>query len=231
VEISDYGFEDAEEYFENLWDHAVKITEFEETKKKLIEVIEKETLIKEVSPFEAFCLVLKTYLDSFDQKKVGDTVISIMEKNGYKPYQYQLDAVKQAINIIENYNGVIIADVVGLGKTIIACAIAKQLNKRGIVICPPGLVGDNNLKSGWKMYVEQFKLSDWEVRSLGDLENTRDFVKKLDDIEVVLVDEAHRFRNQDTRDYDLLKNICRNKMVILLTATPFNNRPAIFSRC
>ena len=141
VEISDYGFEDAEEYFDTLWNQAVKITEHEETKKKLIDVIEKETLIKEVSPFEAFCLVLKTYLDSFDQKKIGDTVISIMEKNGYKPYRYQLDAVKQALKIIDDYNGVIIADVVGLGKTIIACAIARQLSKRGIVICPPGLVG------------------------------------------------------------------------------------------
>ncbi|KQC10219.1 MAG: helicase [Smithella sp. SDB] len=226
VEIGDYGFEDAEEYFDNLWNEAVKITEYEETKKKLIDVVEKETLIKEVSPFEAFCLILKTYLDSFDQKKVSDTLIAIMEKNGYKPYQYQLDAVKQALNMIENYNGVIIADVVGLGKTIIACAIAKQLNKRGVVICPPGLVGDRNLNSGWKMYVEQFKLIDWEVRSLGDLENTSDFVKKLDDIEVIIVDEAHRFRNQDTKDYDLLKNICRDKIVILLTATPFNNRPA-----
>ena len=141
VEISDYGFEDAEEYFDTLWNQAVKITEHEETKKKLIDVIEKETLIKEVSPFEAFCLVLKTYLDSFDQMKIGDTVISIMEKNGYKPYRYQLDAVKQALKIIDDYNGVIIADVVGLGKTIIACAIARQLSKRGIVICPPGLVG------------------------------------------------------------------------------------------
>ncbi|MFZ2398415.1 MAG: helicase-related protein, partial [Smithella sp.] len=63
-------------------------------------------------------------------------------------------------------------------------------------------------------------------RSLGDLENTLDFVKKIEDIEVVIIDEAHRFRNQDTQDYDLLKNICREKTVILLTATPFNNRPA-----
>jgi superfamily II DNA or RNA helicase/HKD family nuclease len=226
VEISDYGFEDAEEYFDNLWRQATSITEHEETKKRLIEVIERETLIKDVSPFEAFCLILKTYLDAFDQKKVGDSIISLMEKNGYKPYQYQLDAVKQAMKIIDDYNGVIIADVVGLGKTIIACAVAKQLGKRGIVICPPGLVGDRNLNSGWKKYVEQFKLNDWEVRSLGDLENTLDLVKKLDDIEVVIIDEAHRFRNQDTQDYDLLKNICREKTVILLTATPFNNRPA-----
>jgi len=42
---------------------------------------------------------------------------------------------------------------------------------------------------------------------------------------VIIVDEAHRFRNQDTKDYELLKNICREKKVILLTATPFNNRP------
>ncbi|MFZ3105614.1 MAG: DEAD/DEAH box helicase family protein, partial [Smithella sp.] len=226
VEISDYGFEDAEEYFDNLWRQATSITEHEETKKRLIEVIERETLIKDVSPFEAFCLILKTYLDAFDQKKVGDSIITLMEKNGYKPYQYQLDAVKQALKIIDDYNGVIIADVVGLGKTIIACAVAKKLGRRGIVICPPGLVGDRNLNSGWKKYVEQFKLNDWEVRSLGDLENTLDLVKKLDDIEVVIIDEAHRFRNQDTQDYDLLKNICREKTVILLTATPFNNRPA-----
>jgi ERCC4-related helicase len=136
-----------------------------------------------------------------------------------------LDAVKQALTIIENNNGVIIADVVGLGKTIIACSVAKELKKRGIVICPPGIMGDKNKNSGWKKYLEEFKLYDWEVRSLGDLENITDFVTKYKDIEVVIIDEAHRFRNQDTRDYELLKNICRNKIVILLTATPFNNRP------
>ena len=74
-------------------------------------------------------------------------------------------------------------------------------------------------------YTEEFQLYDWEVRSLGDLENITDFVNKAKDIEVVIVDEAHRFRNQDTKDYEYLKNICRNKIVILLTATPFNNRP------
>ncbi len=51
------------------------------------------------------------------------------------------------------------------------------------------------------------------------------FVKNNDDIEIIIVDEAHRFRNPDTKSYELLKNICRNKKVILLTATPFNNKP------
>jgi superfamily II DNA or RNA helicase/HKD family nuclease len=227
VEISDFGFEDAEKYFDELWDEAVKITEFEKAKTELIDIVEKETLVKEITPFEAFVIALKTYLDSFEQREVSDSLIKVLEENGYSAYQYQIDAVKQALAVIDKNNGVIIADVVGLGKTIIACAVARELKKRGIVICPPGLVGDKNKKSGWKKYIEQFKPADyWEVRSLGELENIADFVNAHKDIEVVIIDEAHRFRNQDTKDYEYLKNICRNKIVILLTATPFNNRPA-----
>lgn len=227
VEISDFGFEDAESYFDVLWDDAVQITEHEETKKKLIEIVEKETLIKEITPFEAFALVLKTYLDSYEERGISQSLVKTMEENGYTPYQYQLDAVRQALAVIDKNNGVIIADVVGLGKTVIACSVAKELKKRGIVICPPGIIGDRNKNSGWKKCVEEFGLSreGWEVWSLGDLENIADFVKKHQDIEVVIIDEAHRFRNQDTRDYEVLKNICRDKIVILLTATPFNNRP------
>ncbi len=226
VEIGDYGFEDAEKYFDELWERAVKITEFAECKKKLVEVIQEGTLVRDVTPFEAFVLILKTYLDAYDQKDVGDSLINILEKNGYHPYKYQLDAVKQAVSIIENHNGVIIADVVGLGKTIVACAVAKQLRKRGIVICPPGLIGDRNKKSGWLRYLEEFGLYDWEVRSVGDLENTLEFLNSANDFEVIIVDEAHRFRNQDTLLYEKLKNICREKQVMLLTATPFNNRPS-----
>jgi len=225
VEISDFGFEDAEKYFDALWDEAVKITEDDVIKRRLIEVVEKETLIKDITPFEAYVLVLKTYLDSYEQKEIGQSLIKILEENDYTPYQYQIDAVKHALAIIEKNNGVIIADVVGLGKTIIACAVARELKKRGIVICPPGLVGDKNKNSGWLRYTEEFRLYDWEVRSLGDLENIANFVNRARDIEVVIIDEAHRFRNQDTKDYEYLKNICRNKIVILLTATPFNNRP------
>lgn len=225
VEISDYGFEDAEEYFDALWDEAVKITEDDVIKRRLIQVVEKETLVKDITPFEAFVLVLKTYIDSYEQKDVGQSLIKILEENGYTPYQYQIDAIRQALAIIEKHNGVIIADVVGLGKTIIACAVAQELKKRGIVICPPGLIGDKNKKSGWLRYAEEFRLYDWEVRSIGDLEGIADFVNNARDIDIIIIDEAHRFRNQDTKDYEYLNNICRNKIVILLTATPFNNRP------
>lgn len=225
VEISDYGFADADKYFDALWDEAVKITEEGMAKKKLLEVIENETLVKEITPFEAFVLVLENYISSFDKKEIGQMVIKILEENGYTPYRYQLDAVSQALAIIEKNNGVIIADVVGLGKTVIACAVAKELGERGMVICPPGLVGDKNKKSGWEKYLEEFKLYGWEARSLGDLENIAEFSRKAKDIELIIIDEAHRFRNQDTKDYENLINICRGKIVLLLTATPFNNRP------
>jgi len=63
VEISDYGFKDAEDYFNSLWKIAVPITEDETIKQRLIDLIEKDTLIKDITPFEAFVLVLKNYLD------------------------------------------------------------------------------------------------------------------------------------------------------------------------
>ncbi len=225
VEISDYGINEAEEYFDTLWENAIKIIEDDETKNKLIKIVEKETLIKKVSPFEAFLLVLKTYLESYAHKNISETLIELLTEKGYKPYEYQIDAVKQSLAVIEQNNGVIIADVVGLGKTIIACAVARELRKRGLIICPPGLIGDKNKNSGWKKYTEEFQLHDWEVRSSGDLENIAEFMKMHNDFEVVIIDEAHRFRNQDTQDYDYLRNICRNRIVILLTATPFNNKP------
>lgn len=226
VEISDYGAKETEAYFDALWDDAVKITERDEVKLKLIKVIEKGTLVRKITPFEAYVLALKTYIESFKQEKISPYLIDVLKKNDYTPFTYQLDAVRQALAVIKDNNGVIIADVVGLGKTIIACSVALALRRRGLVICPPGLMGDKNKKSGWRMYLEQFGLHDWEVRSLGDLEATAEYIQDKDDFEVVIVDEVHRFRNQDTRDYEQLKNICRNKIVILLTATPFNNRPA-----
>lgn len=228
VEISDYGTEEAEAYFDKLWNEAIKITEDNITKEKLIEVLEKETLIREISPFEAYVLVLKNYIESFKGRELGQRLVEVLNENGYKEYQYQLDAVKQALSIIEQNNGVIIADVVGLGKTVIASSIALELKKRGIVIAPPGLVGDNSHTEGWNKYLEEFHLTKigWKAFSIGKLEDVLEYLSKTKDIEVVIVDEAHRFRNEDTRSYELLKNICRGKIVILLTATPFNNKPA-----
>jgi len=231
VEISDFGTEEAEKYFDDLWEDSDKITERQEFKDRLLNLIETKTHIAEVTPFEAYALILKNYLDSQSNKKIQD-IGSFLKKKGYVNYKYQTDAVAQALSIIESYNGVIISDVVGLGKSIIASLIAKLLNKRGVIICPPNLIGADDKKSGWQKYKEDFELHNWEIRSLGieNLEKTLDLVRDMAEFEVIIVDEAHRFRNQDTRAYDTLKNICRGKIVVLLTATPFNNSPAdIFS--
>ncbi|WP_372518859.1 helicase-related protein [Candidatus Ruminimicrobiellum ovillum] len=225
VEISDYGTKEANDYFDKLWEDATPITEFQNFKQIILDVLQQDTLIKQLTPYEAFVLIIKTYLDSFKQKKLSEDVLRILADNGYKQYKYQMDAVKQAVSIIEQNNGVIVADVVGLGKTIIACLIAKQLAKRGVVICPPGLIGDDINKTGWTKYLEEFKLHDWKALSRGNLEDSLKYVKERKDIEIVIIDEAHYFRNQDTQNYELIKNICRGKKVILLTATPFNNHP------
>jgi superfamily II DNA or RNA helicase/HKD family nuclease len=220
VEIKDYGFESAEKYFDERWERAVPLSP-----EDIIKVFKTRTFFKEITPFVAYAYLLKNYLELHQGKIPMSELEEIMKRAGYEPYDYQLSAVAQAVACCEDHGGVILADVVGLGKTVIACLTAKALGKRGIVICPPHLVGDDYEKSGWKKYIEDFELHGWKVFSLGKLEEVKEYVKDKN-IEVVIIDEAHRFRNQRTESYFYLSEICRGKTVILLTATPFNNRPA-----
>lgn len=224
VEIKDYGFNEANEYFDELWESAIPISEIEDRKEFLVKFIQHKTQVANVTPFEAYALVLKTYLDLRQNDELRHDVVGFLDKIGYKKYSYQLDAVNQALKIINEYNGVIIADVVGLGKSVIASLIAKNLGKRGMVICPPGLMGNKQKGGGWYGYLNDFELFDWEVESRGTLETIAETIDNRN-IEVVIVDEAHYFRNQDTTDYEYLSSICNNRIVILLTATPFNNSP------
>jgi superfamily II DNA or RNA helicase len=220
VEIKDYGFEDVEKYFDERWERALELSPEDISK-----VLRNKTFLRRISPFVAYAYILKNYLDLHQEKLPIRDLQELMEKKGYKPYDYQLSAVAQAVATCEDHGGVILADVVGLGKTVIACLTAKALGKRGIVICPPHLVGDEYEKSGWRKYIEDFELHGWKVFSLGKLEEVKEYIKDKN-IEVVIIDEAHRFRNQRTESYFYLSEICRGKTVILLTATPFNNRPA-----
>jgi superfamily II DNA or RNA helicase/HKD family nuclease len=230
VEISDSGTKEARKYFDDLWDEAVEITQVQAIKEKLLQTIENETQVADVTPLEAYALVLKSYLDTQKHSETPVSIDELLNKHGYERYEYQIDAVKQALSVIEDHNGVIISDVVGLGKSIVASLVARSLKKRGLIISPPGLIGDDNKKSGWKKYMEQFGMYDWDIKSSGMLDDALDLVRSNDEYEVVIIDEAHRFRNDDTETYETLSNICRGKEVILLTATPFNNSPSdIFS--
>ena len=226
VEISDYGFDEAEQYFDTLWNNAISITEDDKEKTTLLNNLQYKTLLKSIHPFDAYMYVVKSWLDTFYTEEYSSDIAYFMQKKGYRPLKYEIDAVWQGLSIIEENGGLILADVVGLGKSIIASLIGWKMRKRGIIICPPGLIGDDTANSGWKKYKEDFELYDWEVRSGGDLDSIIEFLNRPKNIEVIIVDEAHRYRNGTTETYEKLKTICRGRKVILLTATPFNNTPA-----
>ncbi len=140
----------------------------------------------------------------------------------FADFGYQIDAVKQGLDCLEKYDGVIIADVVGLGKSIIAATIAYNLTmSRIVVITPP------HLKKQWGGYVEKFQLQNVQVVSCGKLEELHHMAPAAEPT-LYIIDEAHRFRNENTTQYRILHQIVRAKSenkVILLTATPYNNHP------
>lgn len=235
VDLAQLYQEDANAYFDELWDDSVELTD-EENKKKIIHVIENESVVAPVTPFEAYAKVLKTIAEkeSVVDASLEKRIAKILDKAGFNNFKYQSDATLSALKIIEEYKGVIIADVVGLGKSIIASLIGNLLSGNGLVIAPPNLVGKNGT-SGWSMYLQKFGLKErgWEANSLGILES-KDFedfkeMVMLRNFDTIIIDEAHRFRNQDTEAYSKLWQICNGRRVILLTATPFNNSPADFA--
>ncbi|MFN3599152.1 MAG: helicase-related protein [Aquificaceae bacterium] len=214
--------ERVEKYFDELWEDSIEIRP-----EDVLKVLQKRTFLRDITPFQAYLYLLKLYLELHSKFEKSDEEMAekILREANYNPYKYQLEAILQGVRSLKEHKGVLLADVVGLGKSVIACGIAKMLGKRGLVICPPHLIGDENATWGWKKYLNDFKLDGWQVRSLGRLEEALEFVKRNKDISVIIVDEAHRYRNENTKRYHLLSEICRGKYVILLTATPFNNKP------
>jgi len=223
VEIRDYGFDEAKAYFDRLWKDSMPLDV-----NKILEHLRTKTFLRAITPFEGYVYALKTYMDTYtdNSESSKSTVKTLLEESGYNPYTYQVEAIAQAVRIVNTHGGVILADVVGLGKSVIAVAVAKRLGTRGIVIAPPHLIGDDGETYGWKKYLADFKLHDWKVFSVGKLKDALEYVERHQDIQTVIVDEAHRFRNENTKSYAYLQQICSGKKVLLLSATPFNNRPS-----
>ena len=141
----------------------------------------------------------------------------------YLDLSYQLDAVKMAIARLKNYDGAIIADVVGLGKSIIASTVAVNCpDLKTIIISPPHLI------PMWEDYVEEFRIPGARVFSSGKIDDAYERYKNTADPLLFILDEAHRYRNEDTQDYQLLHQLTRSHIknkVLVLSATPFNNSP------
>ena len=213
VELKDSRDVDfALEKFEELWEKSVDIKDI------YIETVEQNTWLRnDITPYEIY---IKTLYEYFKEEINTDKNVALDEllPDGYMRLQYQLDAVTQAKKILESYGGVFISDVVGLGKTYICALLAKTLKKghNKLIICPPVLV------DYWDGVMKEFDVVA-DVISLGKLDKLIDNPKKLDRYEYIFIDEAHRFRNSGTEGYTYLHQICKEKKIILISATPINN--------
>ncbi|MEA3306168.1 MAG: phospholipase D-like domain-containing protein, partial [Elusimicrobiota bacterium] len=213
-------FNEGLDIFKELWGNAVVIANKDNFNIFYDEVIKHLWYEKLPSPYLMYIRVLLEYFKIEDKRKID--LPRKITKGKYINLKYQTDAIKLALSILEKHDGVIISDVVGLGKSIIASAVAYNLRLKTIIIAPP------HLRDQWEEYDYLFNLQT-KVYSSGLIEEA---LKNdaVDEADVIIVDEAHKYRNPDSSDYGHLHQLCSNKKVILLTATPFNNKPQdIFS--
>ena len=211
VELKDYpDVKFALDKFEELWARGTDIRD------TYIEAVEQNTWMRgDITPYQ---LYLKTLYEFFKEEINADKEnFETLLPDGYMRLQYQMDAVTQARQKLDAYNGVFISDVVGLGKTYICAMLANSFNRNTykLFICPPVLV------DYWKSVLQEFDVSRYDVESLGKLDKI--IAKGTDKYTYVFVDEAHRFRNSGTEAFTELHQICRGKKVILISATPINN--------
>lgn len=196
--------------FENLWANSIDISD------EYIETINNKTWIRQdITPYELFLKTIYEYFKEEINEDKNETWDNILPDNFMK-LKYQTDAVIQAKKILEAYNGVFISDVVGLGKTFICAMLAQRLKGKKLVICPPVL------KEYWERTLQQFEVSA-KVESVGKLDSILEDEDLMKNVKYVFIDEAHRFRNQKTESFNKIHQICYNKKVILITATPQNN--------
>lgn len=220
--------------FETLWDEGIPITAED------IERIRKKTHLESLpTPYEIF---MKVLIDAFGNQVEDDFTLDLPK--GYMQLKYQKDAVIQGFQMLKEYNGFFLADVVGTGKTIVAAMIAKRFveengkNTKILVIYPPAV------KENWRDTFKDFSLTKYTQfvtnGSLNKIIEGSDNYDGPEEFDLVIVDEAHNFRTDTSGRYDDLQRICKaprindgliesvQKKVILLSATPLNNRPEDF---
>lgn len=219
----------ATETFNKLWEESVPIAE------EYIEKLQKETYLNDTyTPYEVYLKFLVEYFGrsiDFDPNSITDL------PKGFKRLSYQIDAVNDGFAKMMKHNGFILADVVGLGKTIVATIIAKKYfytngfpthRSRTLIIVPPAL------KENWSETVDKFRLDNVKIVTNGSLHKVTDPAK----YDLIIVDEAHKFRTDTATMYNELQKICKTptrrvlpngsivqKKVMLVSATPLNNRP------
>lgn len=212
---------DLAQWYERQWRLA---RDYKET---LIELLENSKFGgREYTPYEIYMKALYEYFkDDLDGEIAQSATRSAVDLA-----EFQEDAVKKARRILAQYDGVIIADSVGLGKTWIGKKLledyAYHMRQKALVICPA------SLKRMWERELASATIAAQVVTQ--EILASDDFdVNAVADVDVVLVDEAHNFRNHRAKRYQQLERILSangrrgrdgmRKKLILLTATPINN--------
>ena len=217
--------------FNKLWKEAVPLTTGDITS-----YTGQTYLGYQPTPYE---LYIKVLIETFGDQVEDD--FSIELPAGVKELKYQKDAVIQGYQMLMKHNGLFLADVVGLGKTMIATMIAKRFieangrNTNVLVIYPPAL--EDNWKNTFKLFGIYKKAQFITNGSLSKVLDGKDNYKEKEEFDLIIVDEAHGFRSDSSGKYDELQKICKSpcanmgllkssqKKVMLLSATPLNNRP------
>lgn len=205
----DDNYDKMQDWFKRLRDESHDFTQ------DLLETIDNSWIKAEPTPYEVYMKILYEmvgkYVDNPTDKKFEWTKIL---------YQFQIDAVHQAVEIVKKYNWVFVSDVVWLGKTytgsIIMDVLTKEHHSRWLVLAPAKLIKERE-KSLRKFGVNA------EVKSIDGLHTVIDN-STYDNIKYVLVDESHKFKDPNTQRYPILQEFIHrtDKKLILLSATPLN---------
>lgn len=230
VQLKDYDdVKFASDEFERLWIEGIFILPVE------INKVKKETFLNDdFTPFEVYIKFLMEYFGKsveFDPNSISDL------PEGFKRLSYQIDAVNEGFKLLQKHNGFFLSDVVGLGKTVVGTLIAKKFFYSNdfpshisniLIVVPPAL------KENWEETLDKFQLHNYKIVTNGSLHKITDAEK----YDLIIVDEAHKFRNDTADAYNELQKICKtktkrrlkdgskaDKKVMLISATPLNNRP------
>lgn len=230
--------------FDQIWADPEKL---EDVTKAICDHI--ESVYQENSPERIYFLILYNIFNEFLEEIDEDVLPN--DQTGYldsavwkKLFNYQRDAATGIINKLETYNGCILADSVGLGKTFTALAVIKyyELRNRAVLVLCPKKLADNwlNYNSNLKTNLFTKDRLNYDVLCHTDLSRTSgdSFGIPLNRInwgnyDLVVIDESHNFRNNDiykdkeTRYQKLMNQVIREGVktkVLMLSATPVNNR-------